>query len=50
MSNRTKYRFGYEDKMRRSGALPRLENDSKRIKTMKIFTPPDPFAPNQVRN
>ena len=47
-SNRSKWRFGYKDNLMHQGPLPRLTNESKKIRTMKVFTPPDPFAPNQV--
>ena len=31
-----------------SGALPRLSDDSKRIDTLKIFTPFNPWAPKRA--
>lgn len=48
IQNRDLRGYGYHDKVKRSGALPRLKNDSKRIFAAKIPTQPDPFAPKRA--
>ncbi len=40
------YRHGYTDRVKRSGALPRLTNDTARIRPRKVYTPSNPFAPS----
>ena len=48
IQNRNLRSYGYHDKVKRSGPLPRLKNDSKRIYAAKIPTPKDPFAPKRA--
>eukprot|EP00096_Caligus_rogercresseyi_P011725 TRINITY_DN470_c0_g1_i1.p1 TRINITY_DN470_c0_g1~~TRINITY_DN470_c0_g1_i1.p1 ORF type:complete len:177 (+),score=24.37 TRINITY_DN470_c0_g1_i1:39-569(+) len=39
-------RFGYVDKVKRSGPLPRISNDSPRIKGPHLFVRENPWAPS----
>ena len=48
VENRRLYRYGYVDKVKQSGALPRISEDSPRVKTMKVFRPSNPFAPKEA--
>lgn len=45
VENRHHYRFGYKDKVKRTGPLPRLGDDAKRIETRPIFEPSPMFSP-----
>ena len=45
VDNRHWHRFGYKDKVKQTGALPRLSEDSKRIENQKIYEPESQFAP-----
>lgn len=47
-ANRNWYRFGYKDKVKRSGALPRLDEDAKKIKNQPIFEPEAAYAPKRA--
>ena len=45
VKDRNIYRYGYQDKCKRSGALPRISNDEEtRWSVMDIHTPENPFA------
>ena len=48
VENRDLYRHGYIDRVKQSGALPRISEDSPRIKEMKVFRPSNPFAPKEA--
>ena len=39
------HRFGYKDKVKQTGALPRLSEDAPKIEDQKIFEPEAQFAP-----
>ena len=39
------YRFGYKDKVKQTGALPRLSEDAAKIENQRIFEPEAQFAP-----
>jgi len=45
VANRHWYRFGYKDKVKQTGALPRLSEDSEKIEHQRIFEPEAEFAP-----
>lgn len=45
VENRNLYRFGYKDKVKQSGALPRLGKDAKTLEHQPIFEPLSEFAP-----
>jgi len=45
VENRHWYRFGYKDKVKQTGALPRLSEDAPKIEDQKIFEPEAQFAP-----
>ncbi len=34
--------------MKQSGALPRISEDSPRVREIKVFTPSNPFAPKEA--
>jgi hypothetical protein len=46
VENRKLWRYGYVDKVMKSGALPRLDNDGKKIEGQMVFRPSNPFAPS----
>ena len=46
--NREWFRFGYKDKVKRSGPLPRLDNDAKKYEDQPIFEPEAPYAPKRA--
>jgi Mitochondrial ribosomal subunit len=46
-ANRFKPEFKHFQ-VKMSGPLPRLSEDSERIKTMKVFTPFNPWAPKRA--
>ena len=46
--HRNIWRFGYEDKLKMSGTLPRIGNDYARVPSKKIFKPQNPFAPSNA--
>ena len=48
VSNRDLYRHGYIDRVKQSGALPRISEDSPRVREIKVFTPSNPFAPKEA--
>ena len=48
VENRQLYRWGYQDKVKQSGALPRISEDSERVRTIKVFRPSNPFAPKEA--
>ena len=48
VENRQLYRYGYIDRVKQSGALPRISEDSERIRHMKVFRPANPFAPKEA--
>jgi hypothetical protein len=48
VENRKIWRYGYEDKLMKSGSLPRTTNDDQRIKPQQIFKPQNPFAPSNA--
>ena len=48
VENRRLYRHGYIDKVKQSGALPRISEDSQRLRTIKVFRPANPFAPKEA--
>ena len=48
VENRRLYRHGYIDKVKQSGALPRISEDSRRLRTIKVFRPANPFAPKEA--
>jgi len=48
VENRYFWRYGYKDKVKQSGALPRLDEDAKKIDEMPIFTPENPYAPKRA--
>jgi len=48
VENRHFWRYGYKDKVKQSGALPRLDEDSKKIDEMPIFSPENPYAPKRA--
>jgi len=48
LGNRNIWRFGYEDKLKMSGTLPRIGNDYARVPSKKIFKPQNPFAPSNA--
>ena len=48
VENRDLYRHGYIDRVKQSGALPRISEDSPRIKEIKVFKPANPFAPKEA--
>ena len=39
------YRFGYKDKVKQTGALPRLSEDAPKLENQVIFEPEAQFAP-----
>ena len=39
------YRFGYKDKVKQTGALPRLSEDAQKLQDQVIFEPEAQFAP-----
>merc|ERR1719411_2377512 len=45
VENRHWYRFGYKDKVKQTGPLPRLSEDAPKIEDQKIFEPEAQFAP-----
>ena len=48
VENRDLYRHGYIDRVKQSGALPRISEDYRRIKEIKVFRPSNPFAPKEA--
>ena len=48
VENRDLYRHGYVDRVKQSGALPRISEDSPRVKEIKVFRPSNPFAPKEA--
>ena len=48
VENRDLYRHGYIDRVKQSGAMPRISEDSPRIKEIKVFRPSNPFAPKEA--
>ena len=48
VDNRRLYRYGYIDRVKQSGALPRISEDSERIRSIKVFRPSNPFAPKEA--
>ena len=48
VQDRHVWRFGYKDKIKQSGALPRLKNDSLPIKQKRIFAPMNPYSKSQA--
>ena len=46
--NRNIWRFGYEDKLKMSGTLPRIGNDERKLRPQRIFKPQNPFAPSNA--
>ena len=42
------WRYGLEDKLKMSGTLPRISNDSPPIRSKQIFKPQNPFAPSNA--
>ena len=48
VQNRDLYRHGYIDRVKQSGALPRISEESPRIKEIKVFRPSNPFAPKEA--
>jgi len=48
MANRDLYRYGYKDKVKRTGALPRLDEDAKKYDKQPIFEPDAAFAPKRA--
>ena len=39
------YRFGFKDKVKQTGALPRLSEDAPKLEDQVIFEPEAQFAP-----
>ena len=39
------HRYGYKDKVKQTGPLPRLSEDAPKIEDQKIFEPEAQFAP-----
>ena len=48
VENRRLYRHGYVDNVKQSGAMPRISEDSHRLRTIKVFRPANPFAPKEA--
>jgi len=45
VANRHCYRFGYKDKVKQTGALPRLSEDAPKLENQVIYEPEAQFAP-----
>lgn len=48
VENRHFWRYGYKDKVKQSGAMPRLDEDAEKIDSMPIYTPENPYAPKRA--
>ncbi len=46
--NRHVYRYGYKDRVKFTGPLPRLRNDSNPVYALPVFRPDNPFAASQA--
>ena len=48
VENRHWFRYGYKDKVKQTGALPRVGEDGAKLKDKQIFEPENPFAPSKA--
>lgn len=47
-SDRNIWRYGYEDKLKMSGTLPRIGNNHSKVRPLPVFKPQNPFAPSNA--